>query len=147
MMRRVLVPLLAVMCLALSCREPSAREDFVAGGGPFIFRVDMSDTTRTYDLSFYTRLDARPHLLENVVDVPLSVQWISPSGEVFEETVYLPLTDEDATFYSRQIRRLYRSGIVPAEDGVWALAVTLPDTVSVPGLRGLGLIQQKNGTR
>ena len=146
MSRRIPVILAAVLLL-VSCREPSAREDFVAGSGPYIFQVDMTDTTRTYDFTFYTRLDARPHLLESVVDMPLDIRWVSPSSEEFEETVWLPLTDPYATFYSRQIRHLYRSGVVPSEPGVWALSVSVPDTLHIPGLRGLGLIQSHNGTR
>lgn len=146
MNRRVLSCLLAVL-LAAACREPSVREDFVPGSGPYIFQVDMSDTTRTYDFTFYTRLDGRPHLLENVVDMPLDIQWISPSEEVYGETVWLPLTDPAATYYSRQIRHLYRSGVVPSVPGIWALSVSVPDTLQIPGLRGLGLIQRRNGTR
>lgn len=134
------VLILSILLLA-ACREPSAREDFIRGEGPYVFRVDMTDTTRLYDFSFFTRLDARPHLLETVVDMPLDIQWISPSGEVFGETVYLPLTDPAATFYSRQIHHPYRKGVLPSEPGVWALAVFKPDTLSVPGLRGLGLVQ------
>jgi len=147
MSRRILLVLAAVTGLLVSCREPSVREDFIAGDGPFIFRVDMTDTTRTYDFTFYTRLDGRPHLLESVVDMPLDIQWISPSREVYKETVWLPLTDPHATFYSRQIRHLYRSGVVPSEPGVWALAVFIPDSLSIPGLRGLGLVQCHNGSR
>ena len=146
MSRRILHLLFAVL-LAAACREPSAREEFVAGGGPFLFQVDMTDTTRTYDFTFYTRLDGRPHLLEKIVDMPLDIQWISPSEEVFQETVWLPLTDPDATYYSRQIRHLYRSGVVPSEPGIWTLNVSVPDTLQIPGLRGLGLIQRYNGTR
>ena len=146
MIRRLLLVLAAVTLLA-SCREPSVREEFIPGSGPFIFQVDMADTTQTYDFTFYTRLDGRPHLLESVVDMPLDIRWISPSEEVYEETVWLPLTDPHATFYSRQIRHLYRSGVVPLEPGEWALSVTVPDTLAIPGLRGLGLIQRRNGSR
>lgn len=136
-----LLALGAALLCALSCREPSAREDFVAGEGPYVFRVDMTDSTRVYDFTFYSRLDSRPSQLKGVVDMPLDIQWISPSGGVYGETVWLPLTDPKATYYSRQIRRPYRTGVVPSEAGVWALAVFVPDSVSVPGLRGLGLIQ------
>ena len=147
MIRRLILILLAVLMAAVSCRRPSSREDFIAGDGPYAFEVDMEDTTKTYDFSFYTRLDARPYLLEGVVDMPLDIQWISPSKEVFTETVYLPLTDEKATFYSRQIRRPYRTEVIPAESGIWGLVVSVPDSVSIPGLRGLGLIQSIHGTR
>jgi hypothetical protein len=140
-MRRNLFILAAAAAALLSCREPSGREDFIAGKGPFIFSLDMTDTTRLYDFSFYTRLDGRPHVLAGIVDMPLDIQWVSPSGNIYEETVWLPLTDSSATFYSRQIRRPYRTDVVPVESGVWGLSVSVPDSVDIPGLRGLGLVQ------
>ena len=140
-MRKFFPIVMAVLVAAVSCREPSAREDFIAGEGPFVFNVDMSDTTRLYDFSFYTRLDARPHLLETVVDMPLDITWAAPSGLEFGETVFLPLTGNHATFYSRQIHQPYRSGVEPTEAGLWTLTVAKPDTVSIPGFRGLGLVQ------
>lgn len=138
---RPLILAVAACAALLSCREPSGREDFIAGKGPFVFRADMTDTTRLYDFSFYTRLDGRPHLLSGVVDVPLDIAWTSPSGNVYAETVFLPLTDSSATFYSRQIRRDYRTDVLPVEAGVWEIAVSVPDSVDIPGLRGLGLVQ------
>ena len=147
MSRRILIVLAAVLAAFAACRRPSSQEDFIAGAGPYVFSVDMADTTQSYDFSFYTRLDARPHLLEGVVDMPLDIQWVSPSREVFTETVYLPLTDAHSTFYSRQIRRPYRTEVIPVESGIWELSVTVPDTVSIPGFRGLGLIQSIHGAR
>jgi len=146
--------LLAVMAFSLgACREPSAVEEFIPSpDGPWIWSLDMRDSTRVYDVTFYTRVDARPAALEKVTALPMDIHWISPSGALSGETVYLPLEDTvTSTFYSRQVRHLYRSGLVPAEPGMWTLVATVPDSARVHGLRGMGVRfhheQRGDGTR
>ena len=139
-MRKPLVVILfAVLFAAVSCRQPRSMELFVPGSeGPFEFVLDMSDSTAAYDFEFYTRLDGRHRDIETDVEMPLTLVWQSPSDSLFVETVYVPLTGGEETFYSREVRVPYRSGVVPAEPGIWSLRASLP--VRVPGLRGLGLI-------
>ena len=139
-MRRFLT-LLSLLLLAVSCREPDTLEQFVPGEGPFEYTVNMSDSLSTYDFAFYTRLDGRHRDIECEREMPLTVVWQAPSNQLFAETVFLPLAGTDKTFYSRQVRVPYRSGVVPAEAGVWTLRVSVP--VRIPGLRGLGLITTK----
>ena len=54
----------------------------------------------------------------------------------------VPVSGSNETFYSRQVRTPYRAGVVPSEAGTWQLRAALP--VSVPGLRGLGLVIKRN---
>ena len=56
-MRKAIFLLLAVLAV-FSCREPRSTEQFVPGEGPFVFSVDLSDTTAVYDVDLYSRLDA-----------------------------------------------------------------------------------------
>ena len=121
------------------CSRPTEMEVFVksadAVGGVYSFELPLEDSLATYDLSFYTRVDApvghRPQ-----GSVALDVRWESPSGETADETVHM-----DA---SKQIEA-YRSGVSPLEPGVWTLKVQV---VNPPeGLRGLGVVCKENGTR
>ena len=62
-MRKYLFPLILAVLAAVSCHEPSSRESFVRGKGPYVFGVDLSDTMSVYDFSFYTRTDPPfPHI-------------------------------------------------------------------------------------
>lgn len=141
-MRNKLGIIVLFLLSVLSCRQPAAMEYFVAGEtGPFEFTVDLSDSTAVYDFELYTRLDGRHRDIESDVETPLTLTWQAPSDSLYLETVYLPLKGGEETFYSRQVRAPYRSGVVPSEAGIWTIRATLP--LSVPGLRGLGLIVRR----
>ncbi len=115
-------------------------EKFVEGEGPFTFFVDMSDSTATYDIDFYTRIDAPADSLQKLTAMPLQVTWTSPSFHAFREDVYMPVAGQ-SVFFSRQIRVPYRTGVRPEEPGAWTLAVRVTDAPE--GLRGMGLIVEK----
>jgi len=83
----------------------------------------MSDSTATYDLSFYSRFDGDFH-----GSFPVGVVVKSPSGKKLEEQVYWDVTQPEV---------LYRSGIKPAELGVWEISLYVDD---LKGMRGMGLI-------
>ncbi len=128
-MRKYLIILLCL--LATACHEPGSQERFIKGTGPFVFTVDMSDTTATYDFDLYTRLegDVFPPELE------LLMRWSSPSDSVYQETVFLPL--------SNQVYAPYRSGVAPSEPGIWMLTISAPSCHLIPDFRGLGLVVEK----
>ena len=127
-MRKPVAILLAVL-IAAACREPSSRERFIPGDGPWVFPVSMSDTTVRYGFDFYTRVDA----WEFPAEIRLDVSWRSPSDSVFSETVYLPL--------SEKVYLPYRSGVSPVEAGDWTLSITASPVPE--GFRGLGLVVRK----
>lgn len=128
---------IGALCLLMAgCRAPVSLESFVKGSGPYAFDLDLSDTTVVYDLDFYTMLDAPVARGE----MPLVVHWKAPSWALYSETVYLPLSGGSGFPGSPQVRAPYRSGVSPEEPGRWTMAVSVPDTVSVPGLLGLGLV-------
>lgn len=131
--------LFLTLLLLAGCRAPVSVEQFVKGAGPYSFPLDLSDTTVVYDLDFYTMLDAP------VTDgeMPLVVHWKAPSGALFSETVYFPLSGKEF-LGSTQVRAPYRAGVSPSEPGLWSMVVSVPDTVSVPGLLGLGLVVTKS---
>lgn len=133
-MRRSLFILLAFL-LAVSCREPQSQEYFIKGIGPYVFTVDMSDTTVVYDFDLFTRLDiARPYEPDAIpAGMPLDIQWVSPSGARFRESVYLPL--------SAKVYEPYRAGVSPLEPGIWTVTLSVP--AAPEGLQGMGLVVKK----
>lgn len=136
-MRRA-APLLAVLMLLASCREPVAREYFQrsGGSGEYSFEIEMTDSLSSYDISFYTVVDKPLMRRDTLVSFPLQVVWRSPSGRYFSETVYYP---------ADSVRVRYRSGVVPSEYGRWSISVTIPQEPQ--RMRGLGLICSRNHGR
>ncbi|MBR6001948.1 MAG: hypothetical protein IK045_03715 [Bacteroidales bacterium] len=127
-----------LLAFFLACSAPKGAEQFLKGAGPWSFEVDMTDSLSTYDISFYTRRDCAPARRAQVAELPLTVEWVSPAADTLREVVYLPLSAK-STFYSSETSIPYRNGVAPASHGVWTLVVTPHDTVTVRGLRGLGL--------
>ena len=134
---------LLVLLLAFACREPSSVEQFIAAPGPYEFQVEMTDTTVSYDFSFYTRLDGYPSELQAAHELPLRITWVSPSDSVFTENVFMPLKGQ-STLFSRQVLQPYRTNVRPVQPGLWTLTVTVPYSGGRELLRGLGLtVSQK----
>ena len=129
--------LLLLSVLLTGCKEPMSTERFVKGEGPFTFFVDMTDSTASYDFDFYTRVDAPVDSIRKMGALPLTVTWTSPSFHVFKEDVFMPLEGQ-GSFFSRQVRAPYRTGVQPEEWGQWVVAVRV--TNPPEGLRGMGLV-------
>lgn len=132
-----LLAILLSVCM-VACRQPSSEEFFlrpdqVALDGSYRFRLDMSDSTAVYDLSFFTRVDG-----DFTGSFPVTVQVKSPSGKKFEDNVYWDVSVQKV---------LYRKDIRPDEPGEWEISVYVNN---LKGLRGIGVICEKvnrNGTR
>ena len=131
----------ALACaLALAgCREPDGFETFVrrdaARNGVYVFSLPLTDTTAAYDFWFYSRTVRHP-----VTNLRLNVQWLSPSGDGFSETVYM------RSVLRRGSKELYRSGMVPAQAGDWQLSVR--PVGAEDELLGWGVVYKKHdGTR
>ena len=127
---------LFAILLLVGCR-PASYEQFIradqAQDGEYIFALDLSDSTASYDLSLYTRVD--PALMAAATpsaELALQVCWLGPAGEAMSENVYLPFGAAAGSV------KLYRSGVKPSPAGEWHLAVT---PIAPPeGLRGIGII-------
>ena len=142
---------------AASCARPDSVEQYVGieqrePNGLYCFTVDFSDTLATYDITFYSRIDAGRQRMVSAKDFPMMVTWTSPSGQRYRENVYFVVHDEErgSDYYSSQYRKVYRTGLVPVEPGIWDMTVYVNSGKEVPGFRGLGIICKKNhphGTR
>ena len=146
-----------VASAVLSCARPDSVEQYVGieqreANGIYRYSIDLSDSLATYDITFYSRIDAGRQRMAETGDFPLMVTWISPSGQRYRETVFFNVRDEarGSSFYTSQYRKPYRTGLVPVENGIWDLTVHVNAGNEVPGFRGLGVICRKNlphGTR
>lgn len=136
-MRRLSLVILFSAVLLAACSAPKGREQFVRGKGPWTFSVELDSLTKS-DFFFYTRRDGSPARRSKVAELPLDVEWISPASDTLRETVYLPL-EARSSFYSSESSVPYREGVTPPLSGTWTIVVTPHDSVTVRGLRGLGL--------
>lgn len=141
MMRRALLTVAAAALVLSLCRcsRPTETEVFIkaadAVGGVYSFDLPLEDSLSTYDVSFYTRVDA-PAGRRSGGSLELNVLWVSPSGERAGETVHMD---------TAKLLETYRTGVSPLEPGVWTLKVKVKDPPE--GLRGLGVVCKENGTR
>jgi len=141
--RQVAIALLLV--LLASCREPLSSEQFVRGAGPYVFTVDMSDSTAAYDFDLYTRLDGtHTEMITLEQSALLRAEWRSPSDSVMVEKVYLPLHGEHSTYYTKDVYEPYRADVRPVEPGIWTLTIRPEDRSQLLPLRGMGLVVKKH---
>ena len=134
--------ILATVLLALSaaaCSRPGSYERFVtiaqSSGGVYEFELDLSDTTSTYDISFYTRTLGGGQTV--APSLPLMVAWESPEGVLaLEEKVFMRAGGD------RGRVEPYRSGVAMAEPGIWKISIR---PAEVPeGFSGMGIICKRN---
>ena len=130
------IGLLVALLLAFSCSQPRSTESFIRGEGPYVFTVDMTDSTSAYSFDLFTRIDAT----EYPARLPLNVKWLAPEGSSFTEIVNLPV-ERGSAFFSQESYAPYRADVVPAVPGIWTVTVTVPNPPE--GLRGMGLVVKK----
>lgn len=132
--------LIAVLPFLCCCTRPPERaETFIKAGdsadGEYVFTLPMTDSLGLWDIWLYTRVDGKP-----VRNLPLSMLWESPDGDVFLEIAYMDAGGPEGGRVS------YKKDLAPAVPGDWRLRIC--PLASVPGMRGLGLIsEKKDGTR
>ena len=136
--------------LCAGCSRPVREEGFIraqdAAGGVYRFDVDLSDSLAAYDLKVYSRVESLFRKLPAMISTPLSVSWISPSGQRYSENVWLTLTRPGTSPYLLESEQFYRRGLVPAEYGKWTLEISPDDAPK--GFSGLGVITiRHDGTR
>ncbi len=148
------IPAFALLMAVVSCSRPSSYEPFVVRekaeyGDTYIFNLDLSDSTASYGLDFYTRLQ-RPAFGTFPADsISLDLRWISPSDSVIlSDTTFIRVAQPvDSSYYSRDFISGYCERLSLPEHGIWRLkARVLNDSEAI---RGLGVIftRMENGTR
>ena len=111
-------------------------------GDTYPFVLDLSDTTVSYSLAFYTRLERAAFGKFPNDDIILDLRWFSPSDSIFADTtvirVGVPL---DSAYYSRDFVNNYRDPFSLPEKGEWRLKAKVVNDAQ--SLRGLGLILKR----
>ena len=119
--------------LSSACSRPDTQESFVradkALDGVYIFDFELEGNGASYDFSIWGVSRDKA-----VYGEELRVQWLSPSGSSFSETVYMKCITPSGE------RELYRSAVAPDAEGKWRISIrTLPEDE----LAGLGVICRK----
>lgn len=135
----------ALMVVAAACSRPSSYEPFVVRenaeyGDTYNFSLDLSDSTATYSLSFYTRLERSAFGIFPSDSVSLDLRWISPSDSVIlSDTTFISVGEAvDSSYYSKDYVAGYKEVLDLPEKGRWRLkAKVLNDSEAV---RGIGII-------
>lgn len=129
-----------IVAMMASCRPPGTQEYFERASkrdssGRYAYTLDMTDSTRIYSISFYTKLD------EDFQDpILMEISFVSPSGKEYMEEVAVTqdFLTETTSFFSREGIIKYRTGFTPAEFGNWQMYIMVrnhPDR-----LCGMGVI-------
>lgn len=141
---------MAVLLALVSCREPLSRESFVRASardtlGRYAFSLPLVDSSRTYDLSFYTRSTLSDRHFKNLPDTCYyDLVLESPSGSAFGETLcFLRDSYSASSFFSKAYNIPFREGFRPVEYGDWLLYIKVYDEETL-GLDGFGLKLSKN---
>lgn len=142
---RNLLMTVALMVVAASCSRPSSYEPFIVRenaeyGDTYNFNLDLSDSTASYSLSFYTRLERSAFGVFPSDSISLDLRWISPSDSVIlSDTTFISVAAAvDSSYYSKDYVADYKVILDLPENGGWRLkAKVLNDSEAV---RGIGII-------
>lgn len=136
--------LIFFILIVAACSRPSSREYFVARekaeyGDTYSFYLDFSDSTASYGLDFFTRLERGAFETFPSDDIVLDLRWFSPNGSILTDTTYVSLSHPaGSAYFTRDYISSYRQALCPREPGEWRLkakVVNYPDAV-----RGVGVI-------
>ena len=105
-MKRLLAVLMVLVAVS-ACRRPAMEETFVRVAdrdalGRYGFQVDLADSTLTYDLDLLVGMACDDVVFSSFRQLPLRLQWTAPSGQPYEETVWMRRKElSDSTFYEK----------------------------------------------
>ena len=141
--------ILFVLALAVvSCVRPSSREYFVLRenaeyGDTYSFILDLSDSSSTYGIDFYTRLERDGFIAFRDEDIVLDLRWFSPSDSIFTDTTTVRIKDGSGDSYlTRDIVTEYTDHLELPEVGEWRLKARIVNDSDE--IRGLGLILKRD---
>lgn len=147
-MMRGRVFLFVLALLAASCARPSSREFFVLRenaeyGDTYSFYLDLSDSSATYGMDFFTRLERNGFKALPMEDILLDLRWFSPSDSIFTDTASVRIGDySEESYFKRDIVTGYSGRLDIPEVGQWRLkARILNDSEAI---RGLGVVLKIN---
>ena len=118
-MRRFGAAILMLLLLA-ACHRPVMEETFVKVSdrdvlGRYGFRIDLADTLLTYDLDLLVGMACPDPGYAAFRQMPLHLQWTAPSGQAFEETVWVGRKQLTSWPASHRGGRMGLAAIYPGE--------------------------------
>ena len=141
-----------IAAVAACCSRPPSREPFVPRekaeyGDSYSFILDMADSTTSYSLDFYTRLDRTAFGDFPADSIVLDLRWFSPSDSILTDTTFIDVSHPvGSAYYTRDFISTYSEDLVLPEHGEWRLKAKVVN--DSPQIRGLGVIfRRKDGTR
>lgn len=147
---RVFLYLLALA--VVSCVRPSSREFFVLRenaeyGDTYSFFLDLSDSSATYGIDFFTRLERESFNSFPGDDIILDLRWFSPSDSILTDTAFVRIGDNSGqSYYTKDLVSGYTDRLELPEAGEWRLKARIVNDAGA--IRGLGLILKRDdGTR
>ena len=140
---------LYVLALAVaSCVRPSSREFFVVRenaeyGDTYSFLLDLSDSSATYGIDFFTRLERESFMSFPGEDIILDLRWFSPSDSIITDTAFVRVGDNiGQSYYTRDLVTGYSESLKLPETGEWRLKARIVNDDDA--IRGLGLILRRD---
>lgn len=138
-MRNPFLTIAICVLLAAACSEPAVREysqrSDRAAGGVYVLDIPDLDSGATYDFTLFGS-----SIVPEMENLELRVQWLSPSGKVFSETVYMKELSDTGS------RELYRKGVSVKESGAWRISIRPVDNGKKIAMLGI-ICEKVNGTR
>lgn len=128
--------ILCILVVAVSCGRPASEEFFVRTSGRdaegrYRFRADFSDSTLVYDVDLMVCMECDDARFIRFRQMPLRVRWTAPSGQAYEDTLWIGRRNmSDSTYYTKNFWLPYRQDMRPVEAGEWSLALTLPEDIT-----------------
>ena len=103
------------------------------------FFLDLDDSTQTYSLDFFTRLERNSFKDFPPEDIILDLRWFSPSDSILTDTAFVKINDlAGSGYYSRDLITPFSADLDLPEAGEWRLkAKVVNDSEEI---RGLGII-------
>ncbi|MCQ2161662.1 MAG: hypothetical protein MJY86_00125 [Bacteroidales bacterium] len=143
-MKAALKSVVVALALLSGCARPSSIEPFIPRekseyGDTYSFNLDLADSTVSYSLGLYTRIERSPFQEYPMDSLNLGIRWISPSDSSFLDNVILRLVDPiDSAYASKDYMFSYKDTIDVAEHGEWRVRIQVRNNPE--SVRGLGII-------
>lgn len=146
-MRKVVIIVLFA-AVAFSCARPSSNEPFVIRekaeyGDTYSFLLDMADSTISYGLDFYARLERKAFGTFPDDSIVLALRWIAPSDSNYVDTLVMPVRkDYGSAYFTKDVECPFKERLDIPEYGQWRLKARVLNEAS--SVRGLGIIFKRN---
>ena len=138
-----------VLAVALACcSRPPSREFFILRenaeyGDTYSFFLDLDDSTQTYSLDFFTRLERRSFGDFPEDRIMLDIRWFSPEDSILADTAYVDVAvPAGSAYYTRDFVSSYKDGMRLPVAGEWRLKARIVNDSET--VRGLGIIVRRD---